>query len=207
MLIQFFRKPALSEANQRELIRQARAALGFGIEEIESEYCFYVEAAGQLNEKGKKTLSWLLGETFEPQNFGERSFLSADGICVEVGPRLSFKTAWCTNAVAVCHSCGLEEITRIERSRRYLLRGVNRLSDHQRSRFLELVHDRMTEFPYSTPLTSFDGAVRPEPSFQVPILQEGRAALERLNREAGLAFDDWDLDYYTELKNVYMATG
>ena len=199
MLIQFYRTPALSEANERELIRQVRAVLGLEIGEVETEYCFYVEAAGRLTEEGKTILSWLLGETFEPERFGERSFLSGEGTCLEVGPRLSFKTAWCTNAVAVCHSCGLEQITRIERSRRYLLRGTGRLSDHQRSRFLELVHDRMTEFPYSAPLTSFDGAVRPEASFQVPVLQEGRGALERLNRKAGLAFDDWDLDYYTDL--------
>ena len=199
MLNQFYRKPALSDAKERELIRQVRAALRLEIGEIETEYCFYVEAAGRLTEEGKTILSWLLGETFEPEGFGDRSFLSADGICLEVGPRLSFKTAWCTNAVAVCHSCGLEEITRIERSRRYLLRRTGRLSDRQRRRFLELVHDRMTEFPYSAPLTSFDGAVRPEASFQVPVLQEGRGALERLNREAGLAFDDWDLDYYTDL--------
>ncbi len=199
MLIQFFRAPALTEANERELIRQVRAELGLEIGRIETEFCFYVEAAGRLTEKRKTILSWLLGETFEPARFGERTFLSSDGICLEVGPRLSFKTAWCTNAVGVCHSCGLEEITRIERSRRYLLRGTGPLSDHQRSRFLELVHDRMTEFPYSSSLTSFDGAVRPEASFQVPVLQEGRGALERLNREAGLAFDDWDLDYYTDL--------
>ena len=31
------------------------------------------------------------------------------------------------------------------------------------------------------------------------MLEEGRAALERINREMGLAFDDWDLDYYTDL--------
>ena len=199
MLIQFYRTPVLSEANERELVRQVRAALGVEIGGIETEYCFYVEAAGRLTGEAETMLSWLLGETFEPDRFRARSFLSGDGPCLEVGPRLSFKTAWCTNAVAVCHSCGLEEITRIERSRRYLLRGADRLSSRQRSRFLELVHDRMTECPYWAPLTSFDGAVRPEASFQVPILQEGRAALERLNREAGLAFDDWDLDYYTDL--------
>ena len=199
MLSQFYRTPVLSEANERVLVRQVRAALGLEIGEIATEYCFYVEAAGRLTGEGEALLSWLLGETFEPERFGARSFLSGDGTCLEVGPRLSFKTAWCTNAVAVCHSCGLEEITRIERSRRYLLRGVNRLSGRQRSRFLELVHDRMTECPYAAPLTSFNGAVRPEAIFRVPILQEGRAALERLNREAGLAFDDWDLDYYTDL--------
>ncbi len=166
MLIQFYRTPVLSDVNERELVRQVRAALGVEVGGIETEYCFYVEAAGPLNGEGRAILSWLLGETFEPDRFGERSFLSGEGACLEVGPRLSFKTAWCTNAVAVCHSCGLEDVIRIERSRRYLLRGANRLSERQRSRFLELVHDRMTECPYIAPLTSFNGAVRPEASFR-----------------------------------------
>lgn len=29
------------------------------------------------------------------------------------------------------------------------------------------------------------------------LLQEGRAALERVNKEMGLAFDEWDLDVST----------
>jgi len=33
----------------------------------------------------------------------------------------------------------------------------------------------------------------------VPVIAHGRAALEKINKEMGLAFDDWDLDYYTEL--------
>lgn len=40
---------------------------------------------------------------------------------MEVGPRLSFTTAWSANAVSVCKACALPEVTRIERSRRYLL--------------------------------------------------------------------------------------
>ena len=40
---------------------------------------------------------------------------------VEVGPRLSFTTAWSANAVSICKACGLNEVYRIERSRRYKL--------------------------------------------------------------------------------------
>ena len=43
------------------------------------------------------------------------------GEIFEVGPRMSFSTAWSTNAVAVCHACGLGAIRRIERSRRFSL--------------------------------------------------------------------------------------
>jgi len=34
---------------------------------------------------------------------------------------MNFTTAWSSNAVSVCHACGLDMITRIERSRRFLL--------------------------------------------------------------------------------------
>ena len=33
----------------------------------------------------------------------------------------------------------------------------------------------------------------------IRIMEEGRAALEKVNKEMGLALDDWDLDYYTTL--------
>lgn len=41
----------------------------------------------------------------------------------QVGPRLSFSTAWAANAASICRSCGLEKVSRIEISRRYLLRA------------------------------------------------------------------------------------
>ena len=61
------------------------------------------------------------------------------------------------------------------------------------------VHDRMTEQIYPLPLRSFKTEVLPMPTFSVPLLTQGRAALEEMNSELGLAFDEWDLDYYTKL--------
>nr|XP_056719462.1 phosphoribosylformylglycinamidine synthase [Euleptes europaea] len=57
----------------------------------------------------------------------------------------------------------------------------------------------MTEQRYPEPISSFDIAVRPEPVFHVDILGEGRAALVKANNQLGLAFDSWDLDFYTSL--------
>ena len=57
----------------------------------------------------------------------------------------------------------------------------------------------MTECEYASPLSSFETGAEPEPVSEVPLIQEGRAALEHINRTLGLAFDEWDLDYYTEL--------
>ena len=59
-------------------------------------------------------LKWLLAETFEPEKFACRSSLETGaGEVVEVGPRLSFETAFSTNAVGICRSCGLRSVTRM----------------------------------------------------------------------------------------------
>ena len=50
------------------------------------------------------------------------------------------------------------------------------------SRFEALVHDRMTEMTYPESLASFDPGVIPTPSFTIPLMAEGRAALERVRR-------------------------
>ena len=52
------------------------------------------------------------------------------------------------------------------------------------------VHDRMTEQVYVEPLKSFVSPVTPGPVFTVPVLEQGRRALEEINEELGLAFDE-----------------
>jgi phosphoribosylformylglycinamidine synthase len=198
-LLHRFRHPGLSPAKRRGLLATARERVSPAIRDLDTEFCFNIELAGALPAGGEQVLTWLLAETFEPEGFGDRSFLGADAQVLEVGPRMSFTTAWSTNAVSVCHVCGLTAVRRIERSRRFRLTVDGKLSDEQVNRFLALVHDRMTECRYPKPLETFATGVRSEPAFTVPVLKEGRAALERINRQMGLAFDDWDLDYYTAL--------
>src|SRR3990172_4586886 len=198
-LLHRFRHPGLSEAKRRALLAAARERVSLGVRAVHGDSCSTAEGAGAPPGHAERVLTWLLAETFEPGGFSDRSFLGTDGHVLEVGPRMSFTTAWSTNAVAVCHACGLATVRRIERSRRFSLTVDESLSNDQVAAFLALVHDRMTECRYPRPLESFATGVRPEPAFTVPVLAQGRAALERINREMGLAFDDWDLDYYTAL--------
>ena len=65
-----------------------------------------------------------------------------------------------------------------------------------------MLHDRMTEEEYATPISTFDSGAKVEPVVRVPIMEEGRSALEKINKERGLGFDDFDLDYYTQLFKV-----
>lgn len=197
--LHLYRMPGLPEARARTLLQTARRRVSPHIREIATEYCFNIDSAGGLEPKDLDILTWLLGETFEPAGLGRESLLDPGALVLEVGPRMNFTTAWSTNAVSVCHACGLGRIRRIERSRRFLLRTDAPLDAEQRTAFLALVHDRMTECPYPVPLQGFESGSEPKGTCEVRLLQEGRTALERINREMGLAFDEWDLDYYTDL--------
>jgi len=199
-LLHLYRSPGISPVHRNRLLEIARQNVSSTISAIETEYCYNIDATDDLGPAEYGVLAWLLAETFEPDRFGPSSFLDGEeGTVLEVGPRMNFTTAWSTNAVSVCHACGLDTVARIERSRRYLLRTDSDLSGAQLQSFLSDIHDRMTECPYPAPLRSFATGFEAEPVRLVPVMKQGRKALENINRELGLAFDDWDLDYYTEL--------
>ena len=107
------------------------------------------------------------------------AFADASARVVEVGPRLAFQSAWSTNAVGVCGNCGLEKVTRLERSRRFSLtmKDGGSPSDEIKLAFASIVHDRMTECVYDTPLASFDSEASAAPVCVLPVLAEGCAAL------------------------------
>ena len=78
------------------------------------EYCFYIETTHELDQDELTTLNWLLSETFQPHMFSRDPILDSGDI-VELGPRMNFETAYSTNAAAICNSCGITKISRLER--------------------------------------------------------------------------------------------
>ena len=206
-LLHFYRTPALSSYQTAGLVSTAQQRISPAITGIETEFCFTAAATEPLTTDESRLLNWLLAETFEPKQFSDATFFNSQSaignrqLILEVGPRMNFTTAWSTNAVSVCHACGLKKITRLERSRRYKItvNDTADLNEIQRTAFLALVHDRMTECLYPKPLTTFETGIKPEPLRIIPLMEEGRPALEKLNREMGLGLDDWDLNYYTNL--------
>lgn len=176
---------------------------------VETESCFNVSMASTLTQVQTERLEWLLSETFEHDNLHleESAFGDVKGVLsVEFGPRLTFTSAFSSNAVSICKACNLP-VDRLEKSRRYRFHtSFGTLSDKAISAIKTKLHDRMTEQEYTTPLMSFDHGARPEPVMSVPIMTEGRAALEKINKERGLGFDEHDLDYYTHLFKVSIQT-
>ncbi len=204
-LIYRFRKPALSEARKNSLLFFAQENISEEIRDIFTEHCFYIEAMEPLLPEELEVLRWLLSETFEPANFSIHSFLTnhgsrvTDSGIIEVGPRMNFTTAWSSNAVSICRACGLSKITRIERSRRYKVEARSFLNEEQMKKFSDELFDRMTECMYPEQLKTFDSGTKPEPVYRVPLIEQGKTALGKINIEMGLGLDDWDIDYYYNL--------
>ncbi|MBF8259315.1 MAG: purL, partial [Actinobacteria bacterium] len=197
-LLHFYRRPVLSRTEKDRLLSSARKKVSPVIKDIETEYCYNIEASAPLGKAELGALEWLLAETFEPENHSSASFHPRDN-SLEVGPRMNFTTAWSTNAVSICHACGLNKITRIERSRRYRIIAGSKLGKGETENFLSEVHDRMTECPYAGTLSTFETGIRPEPVHAVPLIEKGIPALAKINVSLGLGLDDWDLEYYYDL--------
>ena len=215
-MINYYRFPGLSECSHEESLLKLQK-VSARVSWLATETCFYIELnqGYQLSSQDEKTLLWILTLPFDEMNISKSSFLDDKSarepgrqyIALEIGPRLNFSTAWSTNAVSICHSVGLLQVKRIEESLRYLV-GVDCGGDSAvlvdyntelSESLASVLHDKMTQCTYKQPLESFDVDVKPDQWFEVDVLSEGRSALEKVNKDLGLAFDDWDLDYYTKL--------
>lgn len=199
-LAYFYQQPALSPWRRDQLVEKARR-LDLGELVVSSEWCFYLQLEQELAETDLKLVCWLLAETFEPQNFGETSFLSGESV-VEVGPRLSFETSWSSNATSILRDCGLTKVTRIERSLR--LGFTPQIDRDKVETLIEGLFDKMTQAVYPTPLSSFAVSTQPAAVRTIPVLTEGPQALFQLNKELGLGWDEQDVHYINRTFRVQL---
>lgn len=170
---------------------------------VEKEVCFIVALKdGRCDAEEEKILKWLFAETFQQDLLTDKSAFTAGSdlgviVTAELGPRLSFQTAWGSNAVAVVRACGVDSVDRIETFRRYRISNTQRpFESKQVEKFEEMVHDRMTEAVYTLPIESLQVNVAPEPTREIDVLSHGESALREINSELGLGFDEQDIDYY-----------
>ncbi len=159
----------------------------------QQEDCYYIDTSSPLNREETKILVKLLAEGFVEEKISVIPKLNSKKI-VEIGPRLNFATAFSSNAVAVCHHCGLKKIIRIEKAKRYALdKSIDK------NKFILENHDRMTETVYQEKLKSFESDIVPQASYEVKVLEEGLSALQKINQEMGLGMDAWDEQFYYNL--------
>lgn len=156
---------------------------------------FYaVDAVDSLDEAALERLARLLhpgtAPAVDPSHLETRP-------CRVVLPRLGTISPWASKATDIAHNCGFQSIHRIERGVLYAIDGLESLDGGQRKAVDTLLHDRMVETVVDSPEQAsalFD--VADAPTFStVGILGGGRDALERANRELGLALADDEIEY------------
>jgi phosphoribosylformylglycinamidine synthase len=150
-------------------------------------YCFNIESKRKLSDDELKCLRLILADGFLLESVQLQPILSGSRV-VEVGPRLNFATAWSSNMVSICRATGLSVISRVERSRRYIVPEGEDLQQ-----FVDNHHDRMTECHYASPLNSFETGVVPESVYEVDLKSKGPQALGEL---PGISMDEWDQNLY-----------
>jgi phosphoribosylformylglycinamidine synthase len=132
-------------------------------------------------------LRLVLADGFLPGTVSPTPLLLGERV-VEVGPRLNFATAWSSNMVSICRATGIDCVTRVERSRRYLVPDGQDVQA-----FVNSHHDRMTECPYPEPLHTFETGSVPEAVYEVDLKTGGPDALLNI---PGISMDEWDRNFY-----------
>ncbi|XP_008579932.1 PREDICTED: phosphoribosylformylglycinamidine synthase [Galeopterus variegatus] len=170
---------------------------------VETELCYNVNWTAEAlpSAEEMKKLMWLFGCPLLLDDVAQESWLlpGSSDLLLEVGPRLNFSTPTSTNIVSVCQAAGLGVVDRVEITRRYRLSFAQPASAGVEAIALAALHDRMTEQHFPHPIQSFSSENIPAPlNGPINILTEGRLALEKANRDLGLALDSWDLDFYTK---------
>jgi phosphoribosylformylglycinamidine synthase len=186
---------ALSAFRSSRLVSSLRSNVP-RVTSVHAEFWHFVQLAHALSDAEARRLERIL-------NYGPADAADpARGELMLVVPRIGTISPWSSKATDIARHCGLEAVRRIERGVAYFIVTANgeALSAGERVALMPLVHDRMTE----TVLVAFDEAARlferfePRPLATVDILNGGLAALERANRDMGLALSQNEFEYLVE---------
>lgn len=201
---------AFPEGKKSDLLKKLQEKHNY-INNIQVELCYHVETDSELKEQDLEILKWILKTPLEISELSNSTNLKENtgNILIEIGPRFNFSTSNSTNAVSICRNLGLQQVVRLEVSRRFLIShdSTMQISKDTKYKISTLLHDKMTECiytPENIPKQSFnEKLVKKENIYEVDVLNLGKKALQAIDAELGLAFDEADLDYYTNLfRNV-----
>ncbi len=185
-LLTFAGATALSRFRRDKLNQQLRDRSIAG-QVLAARYYHFVEAKRALNPDEHERLERLLdyGDRFEQLESGTASVL--------VTPRIGTISPWSTKATDIARSCGLEVVLRIERGTVFFVEG-------DPSRLSTCLHDRMTE-SVLVDLADAQGLFQhfaPKSLTTIPVLANGREAMDEANRAFGLALAADEIDYLVE---------
>ena len=163
---------------------------------IAATYWHFAELARPLAAAEHAKLARLL-------EYGPRAAPTDDsGTLLLVTPRPGTLSPWSSKATDIARDCGLVVVSRLERGVAFRIRSEADapLDRSARQALVPLIHDRMVEVV----LDDFDSArqlfehVAPRPLTTIPLLAQGRAALDAANVALGLALADDEIQFLAQ---------
>ncbi|CAD7086107.1 unnamed protein product [Hermetia illucens] len=205
-IVRFYALDAFDE-RKTDCILQNIKKVNHEAKSLRTERCYHIELQddSKLNERMEKILRWLLKNIQQADNLKITSSLPSENEhskVIEIGPRFNFSTPFSTNCVNICQNILLKEVRRVEVSTKYYITFSEVPASFDA--IVDVLGDKMTECRYTKdnlPVNSFDERLpkAAEKWHFVPVMEQGRKALEAVNQELGLAFGEWDLNFYTNL--------
>jgi len=185
--------PALSVFRQEKLLTSLQAQVP-SVTGVYAEYAHFADLEQALSEQEHGVLCQLL--TYGPR----LRAAEPEGEPYVVVPRPGTISPWSSKATDIAHNCGLHGVARLERGIVYYVQSAAPLDEAQSADLLPLLHDRMTEtvLPALADAEALFSTAEPAPLRTVDVLTGGREALDRANREFGLALAPDEIDYLVE---------
>ena len=159
---------------------------GIKVDSIEANYVYFLDVKDEFTSEvmGKVCLLLGAGGIFE----------KSEGFFV--APRKGTISPWSSKATDIFHNCGLGTvIKRVERGIFFTVKYKGKiLRAKELGLALNILHDRMTEGVYED-MSDIFVHLEPAPLIVVDILKEGITALEKANKQMGLALSKEEIDY------------
>ncbi|KAL2354785.1 phosphoribosylformylglycinamidine synthase [Cryomyces antarcticus] len=208
--------------------RLARLASAIGAADVRAIWVHYVnpvDSEQQLNRETRHVVEQLLqyGDTPSPHDRLYMTLLDAllrqgeprdpNTQLYYVTPRVGTLSPWSSKATSIAHVCGLENsVKRVERGLVIAARFERPLEQGNSIPNPDAMHDRMTQSIDSGPpdLSLIFAEHSPAPARSVDLDVAGtmpKAALQRANRELGLALDGSEIDYLVEAYTEQLKRG
>ncbi|MFA5826369.1 MAG: phosphoribosylformylglycinamidine synthase [Gallionellaceae bacterium] len=180
-----------------EKLRAALKAVAPNIAIEDTRHWYFTELKAPLSAAEDKLLERLL-------NLDANASLPAGRLQkLLVVPRLGTISPWSSKATDIAQHCALPNVSRIERGIVFYLssKSGKPMSDAEKKAVLPLLHDRMTE-SVVVDIAGIENKIfahgKPQPLSTVDIIKGSKAALEKANRELGLALSADEIDYLIE---------
>lgn len=180
--------PALSKFRNQKLLTSIQD-IESSVTALYAEYVHFVEVNKALTAEESLIITSLL-------KYGPRTAaIQPKGNLLLVTPRPGTISPWSTKATNIAHNAGLSSVGRIERGIAYYLKGNTNITVNKLLH--SLICDRMTEatFLAMSEVESLFVAHDPAQTMTIPMLTEGKAAMQKANVDLGLALADNEIDY------------